>query len=102
MTYLHVGGLVAMGFDRSGEYLLTISHSGRGLFSTRTWKRLARDPALAYPTDGCGIGIGPIAGVAVEVAETNYDSEQLELNSPDGKLLLEYDSGTITVSGDGV
>lgn len=102
MTYLHVGGLVAMGFDPSGEYLLTISHSGRGVFSTRTWQRLARDPALAYPKDGCGVGIGPIAGVAVEVTETNYDTEELALNSPDGKLLLKYDSGTITVSGDGV
>src|SRR5689334_17529198 len=60
---LHVGGLIAMGFDPSGEYLLTISHAGRGVFSTRTWERVARDSALAYPADGHGVGIGPIAGV---------------------------------------
>ena len=102
MTRLHVGGLVAMGFDPSGQYLLTISHSGRGLFSTRTWERLARDPALAYPKDGCGVGIGPIAGVAVKVTEMNYSTEQLTLTSADGKLSLEYDSGTIAISGDGL
>ena len=51
MQYLHVGGLVAMGFDASGNYLLTISHAGRGVFSTRTWERVARDPELAYPKD---------------------------------------------------
>ncbi len=27
-TYLHVGGVVAMGFSRNGDYLLVISHSG--------------------------------------------------------------------------
>ena len=31
-TYLHIGGLVAAGFDPSGAYLLTITHSGRGVF----------------------------------------------------------------------
>jgi hypothetical protein len=95
-----VGGLVAMGIDPTGEYLLTISHSGRGVFSTRTWERVARDTALAYPKDGRGIGIGPIAGVEVPVTEMNYDTEELALRSPDGSIVLEYESGTITVSGD--
>jgi hypothetical protein len=49
-----------MGFDASGEYLLTISHSGRGVFSTRTWERVSRDPELVYPEGGFGLGIGPI------------------------------------------
>jgi len=100
LRYLHVGGLVAMGFDPSGEYLLAVSHSGRGVFSTRTWERVARDPALAYPEDGRAIGIGPIAGVSVPVTEMDYDNEQLSLRSPDGSVSLEYDSGTISVSGD--
>jgi len=34
--YLFVGGLVAMGFDPSGKFLLTITHSGRGVFATET------------------------------------------------------------------
>jgi hypothetical protein len=55
LRYLHVGGLVAMRFDPSGEYLLRVSHSGRGVFSTRTWERVARDrnwriPKTAVPS----------------------------------------------------
>ncbi len=57
---LFVGGLVAKGFDATGKYLLTVSHSGRGIFSTDTWERVARDPSLAYPIEGKAIGIGPI------------------------------------------
>ena len=49
--YLLVGGLVAMGFDRSGQFLFTVTHSGRGVFSVGDWQRVARDHALAYPVD---------------------------------------------------
>jgi hypothetical protein len=86
-----------MGFDPSGEYLLTISHSGRGVFSTRTWDRVARDATLAYPENGLGVGIGPIAGISIKVTEMDYDTEELAITSPDGSLSLTYDSGTITV-----
>jgi hypothetical protein len=91
-----------MGFDPSGEYLLTVSHSGRGVFSTRTWQRVARDKALAYPEGGRAIGIGPIAGIPVPVTEMDYDTEHLSLTSPDGSVSLKYDSGTIIVSGPGI
>lgn len=97
-SYLHVGGLVAMGFDESGEYLLTISHSGRGLFSTEDWQRVARDRELAYPQDGCGIGIGPVAGKVIPVTEKDYDTEELRVVTPDGLYMLDYDSGTITIA----
>ena len=98
MRYLHVGGLVAMGFDPSGKYLLTFSHTGRGVFSTRTWEQVARDTGAAYPEGGYGVGIGPIAGVAVAVTEINYDTGELKLTSPDASVSVEYESGTITVS----
>ncbi len=101
MRFLHVGGLVAAGFDPSGEYLLTISHSGRGVFSARTWERVARDSALAYPDKGLGVGIGPIEGVVVTVTELDYDTGKLALTSPDGSASLKYESGTITVLGAG-
>src|SRR6516162_9465214 len=101
MRYLHVGGVVAMGFDPSGQYLLTISHSGRGVFSTRTWERVARDTALASPDAGVGVGIGPIADLTIRVTEKDYETEELSLTSPDGRISVEYDSGTITVSGEG-
>jgi len=86
-----------MGFDPTGEYLLTISHAGRGVFSTRTWERAARDPDLAYPEGGRAVGIGPIAGVSVAVTEINYETEELALTSADGRISVEYESGTITV-----
>ena len=90
IRYLHVGGVVAMGFDSSSEYLLVISHSGRGVFSTR-------DTQAAYPDDGCGIGIGPIEGVRVVVTEIDFDTGRLLLSSSDGSISLEYECGTITV-----
>ena len=86
-----------MGFDSSSEYLLVISHSGRGVFSTRTWERVARDTQAAYPDDGCGIGIGPIEGVRVVVTEIDFDTGRLLLSSSDGSISLEYECGTITV-----
>src|SRR5476651_2004795 len=46
VKYLHVGGLVAFGFDVSGDYLLVITHAGRGVFCTSSWHRVARDYQL--------------------------------------------------------
>lgn len=97
--YLHVGGLVAVGFDASGAYLLTISHSGRGVFSTQTWKRVARDAELAYPEGGVGIGIGPIDGQPVPVTEMNYDIGEMRVVGPGGRLVLECESSGIAVVG---
>jgi hypothetical protein len=67
VNYLFVGGLVAIGFDASGRFLLTVSHSGRGVFEVGTWVRVARDSRLAYPDAGRAIGIGPIDGQVIEV-----------------------------------
>ena len=69
LKYLHIGGFVAMGFDATGKYLLTVSHSGRGVFSTDTWERVARDTALAYPVDGKAAGLGPMQEEIIEVVE---------------------------------
>lgn len=60
--YLNIGGLVAIGFDSTGEYMLTISQSGRGVYRTDTLEGLARDTELAYPEAGFGVGIHPIHG----------------------------------------
>jgi hypothetical protein len=98
LKYLHVGGVIAMGFDPTGEYLLVISHSGRGVFSTKKWERIARDTELAYPEHGRGLGIGPINGISIEITEKNYDTEELHVTTPNGLLRLDYDSGTITIS----
>lgn len=96
--HLFIGGLFAAGFDSTGEYLLTISHAGRGVFCTATWERVARDSTLAYPTDGLAVGIGPIEGRSVPITEIDYDTGVLRFSSPDGSSNFEYESGTLTVT----
>lgn len=96
--HLFVGGMIAAGFDPTGAYLLTVSHSGRGVFSTDSWERVARDLNQAYPENGYAVGIGPIEGLLIPVTEMKYDNEELRFSSPDGKLRFEYDSGTITIT----
>jgi hypothetical protein len=96
--HLFIGGLVAAGFDSAGDYLLTVSHSGRGVFATTTWERVARDSQLAYPQGGRAIGIGPIEGVSIPVVEIDYKTGHLSFTSPDGKMSFEYEEGTLTIS----
>jgi hypothetical protein len=98
ITLLHVGGLVAAGFDETGRYLLTISHSGRGVFDTSTWQQVTRDVRDAYPDNGVGIGIGPIDGEKIAVTEKDYSTEKLELLNPHGDLRLSYAEGIIEVN----
>jgi hypothetical protein len=98
VKYLNVGGVVAMGFDPNGDYLLVVSHAGRGVFSTKTWERVARNRDFAYPASGHGIGIGPIDGVSIEVTVMDFETDQLQVTTPDGRTRLDYESGTITVS----
>jgi hypothetical protein len=95
---LFIGGLVAAGFDSSGAYLLTVSHSGRGVFSTESWERVARDSVLAYPQAGLATGIGPLDGVAVPVNEIDYMTGQLRFSSPDGRWSFVYEEGTLFIT----
>jgi hypothetical protein len=95
---LFIGGLVAAGFDPAGAYLLTVSHSGRGVFEVTSWERVARDSQLAYPEGGRAVGIGPIDGVFISVNEIDYKTGNLRFSSPDCKLNLEYEEGTLTIS----
>ncbi|MHB1561623.1 MAG: hypothetical protein ACYC61_29590 [Isosphaeraceae bacterium] len=95
--YLHIGGVVAVGFDASGSYLLVITHSGRGVFSTRSWERLARDTELAYPVGGVGVGIGPIDGESIPVVEMNHDRGEMRVVDPRGRFVLECESSGIAV-----
>lgn len=97
--HLHIGGVVAVGFDAGGSYLLVISHSGRGVFSTGTWERVARDIELAYPVGGAGIGIGPIAGQAIPVAEINDATGEMRAVDLGGRFVLECESRGIAVVG---
>lgn len=94
---LHVGGLVAAGFDGSGRYLLTISHSGRGVFDTTDWRRVARDEVIEYPEAGTARSIGPINGECLSVTEVDYAGGRLTLVSPDGRHVLTYEDGVIEI-----
>jgi hypothetical protein len=96
--HLLVGGLVAMGFDATGKYLLTVSHSGRGVFSTDTWERVAREPEVLYPVEGRSIGIGPISGQSISMVERAEKRERIEIQSPDGSLQLIGESDGVTIT----
>ena len=95
---LFIGGLVAAGFDPTGAYLLVISHSGRGVYATGSWERVARDSRQAYPENGHAIGIGPIEGVNISVKEKNHETGVLRFSSPNGVLQLQYEDGTLTIT----
>ena len=94
---LLVGGLVAIGFDATGQFLLTVTHSGRGVFSVGSWQRIARDTSPAYPENGKAIGIGPLQGQVIPVAERDENREQINLMSPDGRFRVVGESDGITI-----
>jgi len=96
-TFVLVGGLVAMGFDSTGRYLLVVSHSGRGVFEVSDWRRVARDAAVVYPHEGRIEGIGPLAGISVPVFQRDQIVETIRIRSPDGRLDLLGESDGITV-----
>jgi len=87
-----------MGFDPSGDFLLTVTHSGRGVFAVGNWERVARDATLVYPNGGRAIGIGPIAGQEIEVQERNEFQDLITLYSPDRRLLVTGESDGITIN----
>src|SRR5690349_18250273 len=96
-TFVLVGGLVAMGLDPTGRYLLVVSHSGRGVFEVSDWRRVARDAAVGYPHEGRIEGIGPLAGISVPVVQRDQIVETIRIRTPDGRLDLLGESDGITV-----
>lgn len=96
--FLIVGGLVAVGFDPTEAFLLVVSHSGRGVFRTTGWSRIARDYELAYPKNGRVVGIGPLQGQSVAVAELDLVTDNpLITQSPSGRIKLRCTSDAIEV-----
>ena len=96
--FLHIGGLIGVGFGPDETYMLAISHNGRGVFCTTTWERVARDYGDAYPENGYGIGIGPIDGLAIPVIEMYWESfSEQQIVSPSGRIRLRCASDGIAV-----
>lgn len=109
---LAIGGLTGVGFGlnpNSGEDLILVtSHQGRGVINCVTGERMARDsdPEPAWPNDytlACE-GIGPLAGVAVQISglmggglhTTTTSGWSLDVVAPDWpneSVLLSKDSG---------
>jgi hypothetical protein len=94
-AFLLVGGLVAAGFDERGEFLLTVSHAGRGVFRVGTWERVARDYEVVYPVAGSCAGIGPLASQLISVTGMDPQTESMRLDSPDGAIILDCESSGI-------
>ncbi|XVJ60295.1 MAG: hypothetical protein HEQ23_13220 [Tepidisphaera sp.] len=92
--FLHIGGVVAIGFDASEEHMLVVSHAGRGMFTTRDWVRVARDYEVVYPDGDVSMGIGPLDGQKVAVQPVENDTR---VTSPSARIVLFYDSGTVEI-----
>ena len=100
----HVGGVVAVGFDQSSDFLLVVSHSGRGLFDTRSGERIAREVRVTgyegYDhTTLTARGIGKLKDETVRIAglhggglpeftDDGWHAERLILDWPWETLLL--------------
>jgi hypothetical protein len=95
---LHIGGLIAVGFDSQVKFMLTVSHSGRRLYELSTMKMVERDSMIVYPQDNLILGIGPIIDLMINVQEKDYDNETLHGQSPDGKFLFRYDDGILSLT----
>jgi hypothetical protein len=67
------------------------------VFSSRTWGRVARTTELAYPGSDVGIGIGPIEGQSIPVAEMNYGTGESRVVRPDGRFALECEKSRFAV-----
>ena len=65
------GGLTDVGFSANDRFLLTLTHSGRGVFECWTGQRVARDALDDWSyfdeASGIALGIGPIAGERIQV-----------------------------------
>ncbi len=86
-----------MGFDVTGSYLLTVSHSGRGVFSVGRWELLARDRTISCLVEGEAVGIGRVKGVVIRVVQRDENKERIKIESPDDKYELIGESDGIEV-----
>ena len=100
-VYLHIGGVVAIGFSADDAYLMVVSHDGSGLFETENWQKIARDGEAdyypEYPQDGYAAGIGVLQGQKIAVKAADFDRGILRLRNHAGTLECHYGEGTLTI-----
>jgi len=63
-----LGGLCELGISSDGTTLLTISHSGQGIFLIPNGECVARDPNPAYPTSNESKGIEQWSNVSYKTS----------------------------------
>lgn len=96
---LNVGGVIAMGIDQSSRYLITVSHSGRGIFELCNGKKLHRDSNITYPVNNKIEGIGLCENKIFEVVEKDYKSDKpIVVVSTDKNFKAEYHEGCIEIT----
>jgi len=96
-----VGGLRAIGFDRTSELLLVVSSSGRGVFDCASGTRVARDDEEYYEGERTleAPGVGPLEGMTVRMSglfggglptmsADGWSIEVITLDWPEKEVLL--------------
>jgi len=70
-----VGGLTNVGFGADSDYLLVVSHNGRGVFALPSGDRVARDYEATgrWHRDIEADGIGPLDGQVVPIFGIHAD-----------------------------
>lgn len=90
------GGLVGVGFGHDSDFLLIVTHDGRGVVDCATGLKIARDRAAVYPDEQTLEieGVGPLTGLTIRVA--GIFGGALCTRTPDGWQL----EATLTNSSD--
>ena len=83
-----VGGLIQVGFAPQSDYLLVVSHQGRGVFDCASGQKLARDSSDAFDeSELTAEGIGVLTGQKIHTA--GLFGGNLPTTTADGWTLLE-------------
>ncbi len=91
-----IGGLIQVGFAPQSDYLLVVSHQGRGVFDCISGQKLARDANDAFDeSELTAEGIGLLEGQKIRTAGLFGGS--LPTTTADGWTLFEQSEETIQV-----
>ncbi|MCB1213919.1 MAG: hypothetical protein KDK66_00450 [Deltaproteobacteria bacterium] len=82
--YLPVGGTIAIGFTSDAQYLLVVSHDGRGLFDVNSGERAARDSndenRNEWYRESEADGIGSVQGIPISIFGIDFPTSDEVLN----------------------
>ena len=103
-----------MGFAERSDFLLAVSHDGRGLFDALSGKRLARDDSALssawlkeVPYEATGIGVlgsavvrlgGVLGGGLARITRDGWHLELIPVDWPNHTVFLEPPGSSILVT----